>query len=171
MRPHCGASAALKAPAAGLRPRPEPKGGRQGWHSTGTHREGNERCPHKRPFRHNADCVSALVPDPSIVTFALTAAIARSCRESFRVRASISPRRSKLSWSRYSRNKTSSDRVQRERPRGCDLALALALIAMRSARAAIWRSIRSRCAFVWRRAVSIRRRSSKRFMANSASTQ
>ena len=45
MRPHRGASAALKAPAAGLRPRLEPKGGRQGWHSNGTQCEGNDRGP------------------------------------------------------------------------------------------------------------------------------
>ena len=45
MRPHRGASAALKALAAGLRPRPEPKGGRQGWHCTGTQCEGNDRDP------------------------------------------------------------------------------------------------------------------------------
>ncbi len=43
VRPPRGASAALKAPAAGLRPRPEPKGGRKGWLSTGAQCEGNDR--------------------------------------------------------------------------------------------------------------------------------
>ena len=157
MRPHRGAPAALKAPAAGLRPRPEPKGGRKGWHSTGAQREGNDHGTPMRLCRQHAGCASAPSRNPRLVLFALTASIATSCRESFRVSASISPRLSKLIWSTYARKRASSERVHRDPPRGCNLAFALAVVVMRSALADIWRSIRSRCALVCRCAVTIRR--------------
>jgi hypothetical protein len=156
VRPHRGAPAALKAPAAGLRPRQEPKGGRKGWHSNGTQCEGNDRGPAHTLLPSQTACASALAVGPLLIVFALTARIARSCRMSFRLRASISPRRSKLSWSTQALNMVSSDRVQRDPPRGCLRAFALAVVVMRSALDDIWRSIRSRCALVCRCAASIR---------------
>lgn len=109
-----------------------------------------------RSCRHNAACASALAVIPLVMAFVLTTRIARTCRESFWLRASISPRCSKLNWSTQAPNMAPSDRVQRDHRRGCLRAFALAVVVMRSALAEIWRSIRSRCALVWLSAAFIR---------------